>query len=137
MPVGLALIPLALRRLPESTGPDKALDLPGLGLVGTGLFGLTFGIIRGESLGWTSTTVLASLVTGALLIGAFIVWELRAREPMLPMRFFRSRGFSATNGLSFAMFFGTFGAIFLLSQFFQVAQGLGPSTPGSGPSPGP
>ncbi|HEU0023755.1 MAG TPA: MFS transporter, partial [Thermoleophilaceae bacterium] len=46
--------------------------------------------------------------------------------PMLPMRFFRSRGFSATNGLSFAMFFGTFGAIFLLSQFFQTAQGLGP-----------
>jgi MFS family permease len=45
---------------------------------------------------------------------------------MLPLRFFRSRSFSATNGLSFAMFFGTFGAIFLLSQFFQTAQGLGP-----------
>jgi MFS family permease len=45
---------------------------------------------------------------------------------MLPMRFFRSRAFSATNGLSFSMFFGTFGAIFLLSQFFQTAQGYGP-----------
>lgn len=126
VPVGLVLVPLALRRLPESTGPDKALDLPGLALVGGGLFGLTFGIIRGESLGWTSSTVLASLSVGAILTGAFVAWELRAREPMLPMRFFRSRGFSATNGLSFTMFFGTFGAIFLLSQFFQVAQGLGP-----------
>jgi EmrB/QacA subfamily drug resistance transporter len=126
VPVGLALIPLALRRLPESTGPDKALDLRGLALIGAGLFGVTFGIIRGESLGWTSSTVLVSLITGVVLVGAFIAWELRAREPMLPMRFFRARGFSATNGLSFAMFFGTFGAIFLLSQFFQVAQGLGP-----------
>lgn len=126
VPVGLALIPLALRRLPESTGPDKALDLRGLALIGAGLFGVTFGIIRGESLGWTSSTVLVSLITGVALVGAFIAWELRTREPMLPMRFFRARGFSATNGLSFAMFFGTFGAIFLLSQFFQVAQGLGP-----------
>lgn len=126
VPVGLALIPLALKRLPESTGPDKALDLRGLALVGTGLFGLTFGIIRGETLGWTSATVMTSLIMGVALIAAFVAWQLRAREPMLPMRFFRSRGFSATNGLSFAMFFGTFGAIFLLSQFFQVAQGLGP-----------
>lgn len=126
VPVGIALVPLALRKLPESTGPDKALDLRGLALIGAGLFGITFGIIRGESLGWTSTTVLTSLITGIVLIGAFVIWELRTREPMLPMRFFRSRGFSATNGLSFAMFFGTFGAIFLLSQFFQVAQGLGP-----------
>jgi EmrB/QacA subfamily drug resistance transporter len=126
VPVGLAVLPLALRRLPESTGPDKALDLRGLALAGTGLFGLTFGIIRGESLGWTSTTVLTSLILGAVMIAGFVAWELRAKEPMLPMRFFRSRGFSATNGLSFAMFFGTFGAIFLLSQFFQTAQGLGP-----------
>lgn len=126
VPVGLILLPLAMRKLPESTGPDKALDLRGLMLAGTGLFGLTFGIIRGESLGWTSTTVLVSLGTGVALLAAFVAWQLRAREPMLPMRFFRSRGFSATNGLSFAMFFGTFGAIFLLSQFFQVAQGLGP-----------
>jgi EmrB/QacA subfamily drug resistance transporter len=126
VPVGLVLVPLALRRLPESTGPDKALDLPGLALVGGGLFGLTFGIIRGESLGWTSATVLTSLIVGVALIAVFVAWELRTREPMLPMRFFRSRGFSATNALSFSMFFGTFGAIFLLSQFFQVAQGLGP-----------
>lgn len=126
VPVGLVLIPLAMRHLPESTGPDRHLDLRGLALVGGGLFGLTFGIIRGESLGWTSSTVLVSLGTGILLLACFVLWELKTREPMLPMRFFRSRAFSATNGLSFAMFFGTFGAIFLLSQFFQIAQGYGP-----------
>jgi len=126
VPVGLILLPLAMRHLPESTGPDKSLDLPGLGLVGGGLFGITLGIIRGESMGWTSAPILASIGIGVLLLAAFVAWELRTREPMLPMRFFKSRAFSATNGLSFSMFFGTFGAIFLLSQFFQTAQGFGP-----------
>jgi EmrB/QacA subfamily drug resistance transporter len=126
VPIGVALIPLALRVLRESHGPDKALDLRGLALAGGGLFGVTFGIIRGEALGWTSSTVLVSLGAGLALLAAFVAWQLRAAEPMLPMRFFRSRAFSATNGLSFAMFFGTFGAIFLLSQFFQTAQGFGP-----------
>ena len=60
------------------------------------------------------------------LLAAFVAWELRAPAPMLPMRFFRSRAFSASNGVSFAMYFGVFGSIFLLAQFFQVAQGLSP-----------
>jgi EmrB/QacA subfamily drug resistance transporter len=126
VPVGLALIPLAVRMLTESYGPNSRLDLPGLALAGIGLLGLTFGIVRADSLGWTSSTVLASVGAGVVLLAAFLAWESRAPQPMLPLRFFRSRGFSATNGVSFAMFFGTFGSIFLLSQFFQVAQGLGP-----------
>ena len=126
VPVGLALIPLANRFLSESRGPDSALDLRGLLLAGGGLFGLVFGIIRGEPLGWTSATVMTSIGSGLVLLAAFVGWELRAREPMLPMRLFRSRAFSATNALSFTMFFGTFGAIFLLSQFFQTGQGYGP-----------
>ena len=126
VPIGLVLVPLAWRMLSESHGPASKLDLPGLGLAGAGLFGLTFGIVRATELGWTSATVLVSIVGGVALIAAFIAWELRAPAPMLPMRFFRSRGFSASNGVSFAMFFGVFGAIFLLSQFFQTAQGYGP-----------
>jgi EmrB/QacA subfamily drug resistance transporter len=125
VPIGLALIPLASRLLTESRGPDRALDLSGLALAGTGLFGLTFGIIRSEALGWTSPTVLVSLAAGIALLAAFVRYELRTEAPMLPMRLFRSRGFSATNALSFAMFFGAFGSIFLLSQFFQTAQGYG------------
>lgn len=131
VPVGIALVPLAARYLTESHGPDKALDLGGMALAGAGLFGITFGIIRGGSLGWTSTTVLASLGVGVALLAAFLRWERGRREPMLPLRFFRSRSFSATQALSFAMFFGTFGSIFLLSQYFQTAQGLGPFEAGA------
>ncbi len=126
VPIGLVLLPLAWRQLDESFGPAGTLDIRGLGLAGAGLFGLTFGIVRATELGWTSTTVLVSIIGGVALVLAFIAWELRAPAPMLPMRFFRSRGFSASNGVSFAMFFGVFGAIFLLSQFFQTAQGYGP-----------
>jgi len=126
VPIGLVLIGLAARRLTESHGPAKQLDLPGLGLVGAGLFGLTFGIVRATELGWTSATVVGSIGGGVALLAAFLWWEMRAPAPMLPLRFFRSRAFSASNGVSFAMFFGVFGAIFLLAQFFQTAQGYGP-----------
>ena len=126
VPVGIALLPLAARRLDESYGPDRALDLPGLALAGSGLLGIVFGIVRGPALGWSSTTILGSLVAGAVLLAAFVAWELHTPAPMLPMRFFRSRAFAATNGVSLAMFFGAFGSIFLLAQFFQTAQGYSP-----------
>jgi MFS family permease len=57
---------------------------------------------------------------------AFFIWESRIKSPMLPLRFFRNRGFSAANAVSFLMYFGVFGAVFLLVQFFQVVQGLSP-----------
>ncbi len=126
VPTGLVLVPLAVRLLSESFGPGRKLDLPGVALVATGLFGLTFGIVRGQSLGWDSATVVLSLGLGAAIVAAFLVWEKRTTEPMLPLRFFRSRGFASTNVVSFSMFFGVFGSIFLLSQFFQSAQGYGP-----------
>ncbi|HEY8582064.1 MAG TPA: DHA2 family efflux MFS transporter permease subunit [Capillimicrobium sp.] len=131
VPVGVALIPLATRLLDESRGPDRALDLPGLALASAGLSALTFGLIRGGALGWTSAPVIASVAGGAALLAGFVAWERRARAPMLPMRLFRSRAFSAANGLSFAMFFGAFGAIFLVSQYFQTAQGVGPFEAGA------
>ncbi|HEV7807552.1 MAG TPA: MFS transporter [Solirubrobacteraceae bacterium] len=126
VPIGIVLVPLAWRRLSESHGPAGKLDIRGLALAGTGLFGVTFGIVRATALGWTATPVMISIGVGVVLVVAFVAWELRAPAPMLPMRFFRSRGFAASNGVSFAMFFGVFGAIFLLSQFFQTAQGYGP-----------
>ena len=63
---------------------------------------------------------------GAVLVGAFVAWELRAPAPMLPMRFFRNSTFALANLASLFMFFGMFGAIFLLAQFFQVVQQYSP-----------
>src|SRR3954468_20441691 len=126
VPIGLVLVPLAARYLTESRGPAARLDLPGIGLAGVGLLGVVFGIVRGEALGWTSTPIVASIAAGVALLAGFVAWERRAPAPMLPLRFFRSRAFTATNGTSLAMFFGVFGSIFLLSQFFQTTQGLSP-----------
>jgi EmrB/QacA subfamily drug resistance transporter len=126
VPVGIALIPLAARRLEESYGPDRQLDLPGLALAGLGLLGVVFGIVRGQALGWTSALIVGSIAGGAVFLAAFVAWELRSPAPMLPMRLFRSRAFSATNAVSLAMFFGAFGSIFLLAQFFQTTQGYSP-----------
>jgi EmrB/QacA subfamily drug resistance transporter len=126
VPIGIALLPFALRRLAESHGPARSLDLRGVSLASAGLLGLVYGIVRGSELGWTSTTVLGSMIAGAVLLVAFIAWELRTPEPMLPMGFFRSRAFTAVNLVSLAMYFGVFGSIFLLAQFFQVTQGYSP-----------
>jgi EmrB/QacA subfamily drug resistance transporter len=126
VPIGLALIPFALRRLSDSHGPDRRLDLPGLGLASVGLLGIVWGLVRGGSVGWTTLEVLGTIGVGLAVLTAFIAWELRAAAPMLPMRFFRNRTFAATNAVSLFMFFGMFGSIFLLAQFLQVVQGYSP-----------
>ena len=82
--------------------------------------------MHGNGDGWGSPQIVASLAIGVALLAAFVAWEARAREPMLPLRFFKDRAFSAANGASLAMYFGMFGSIFLLSQFFQTAQGYSP-----------
>jgi EmrB/QacA subfamily drug resistance transporter len=126
VPIGILLIPLALSRLQETYGPGGKLDLPGLGLASAGLFGIVWGLIRGNGQGWTSPEIIGSLAVGLALVAAFVAWELRTASPMLPMRFFRKRSFALANVSSLFMFFGMFGSIFLLSQFFQTVQGYSP-----------
>jgi EmrB/QacA subfamily drug resistance transporter len=126
VPLGLVLIPLGFRNLQESYGPASRLDLPGLGLVSAGLFGIVWGLVRGNGVGWGSAEIVGALVAGFALVAAFIAWELRTDQPMLPMRFFRNRTFALANIASLFMFFGMFGSIFLLAQFFQTVQGYSP-----------
>lgn len=126
VPIGLVLAPLALRRLEESHGPAGKLDLPGLALASVGLFGIVWGVIRGNGQGWASPEIVSSLTLGAVFVVAFVAWELHTTTPMLPMQLFRSRTFSLSNVASLFMFFGMFGSIFLLAQFFQTVQGYGP-----------
>ena len=126
VPIGLVLAPLAFLRLNESHGPSGKLDLRGLALVSVGLFGIVWGLVRGNSVGWASPEIVGSLLAGAAVTALFVLWELRSPAPMLPMRFFRNRVFTLTNVASLFMFFGMFGSIFLLAQFFQTVQGYSP-----------
>ena len=126
VPIGIVLIPLTLRRLDETYGPAAKLDLPGVALASVGLTGIVWGLVRGHGQGWTSPEIVISLVAGALVFALFVLWELRTPEPMLPMRFFQNRVFTLANVASLLMFFGMFGSIFLLSQFFQTVQGYSP-----------
>jgi EmrB/QacA subfamily drug resistance transporter len=126
VPIGLVLLPIASRVLAESKGSQSRLDVGGVLLASSGLFGIVLGVVRGNELGWTSFGVLGPILAGLLLVVGFVAWELRQDAPMLPMRLFRSRGFAATNLASVLMFFGMFGSIFFLAQFFQTAQGYSP-----------
>jgi MFS family permease len=126
VPIGLLAIPLVLTRIEESYGTDTAFDLAGFALVTGGALGIVWALVRGNAAGWSSLEVLGALVLGVALLIAFVAWELRVREPMLPMRFFRLRAFSSGNAGVFFLFAALFGAVFFLAQFLQTGLGHGP-----------
>ena len=123
VPIGLITVPLAWIHLRETKGPADKLDIPGVVVAVVGLFCIVWGVVRSNTLGWGSPEVLGFIVAGIAIMGVFVWIEMRSKAPMLPMRFFRSRAFSAANGASVAMYFGMFGSIFLLTQFLQTVQG--------------
>jgi EmrB/QacA subfamily drug resistance transporter len=126
VPIGLAAIPLVLRRIPESYGRRARLDFTGLALVSGAALGIVWALVRGNAAGWGSVEVVGALAAGIVLAIAFVAWELRAPEPMLPMGFFRSRGFAAGNASVFFLIASLFGAVFFLAQFLQTSLGFGP-----------
>ncbi|MFU8874240.1 DHA2 family efflux MFS transporter permease subunit [Micromonospora sp. SL4-19] len=130
VPVGLAVMPLARLRLAESYGSGGPLDISGTLLVSGGLFGIVYGLVRGPADGWTSPLVLTGLFAGAALLAGFVHHGIRHKNPMLPMRLFRSRAFSGINVASLLMFLGMFGSIFLLSQYLQGVLGYSPTQAG-------
>ena len=130
LPIGLAAIPLALRRIRESAGTRTGFDFGGLALVTGAALGVVWGLMRASSAGFADTEVVAALATGLLLGVAFVAWELRTREPMVPMRLFRSRPFSSGIAASFLFYASMYGTLFFLPQFLQVAQGCDPLAAG-------
>ncbi|WP_210582745.1 MFS transporter [Streptomyces sp. GESEQ-4] len=130
VPLGLALLPLARLRLAESHGTGSPLDVPGTLLASGGLFGIVYGLVRGPADGWTAPLVLTGLFAGSALLVGFVLYSARAKNPMLPMRLFRSRAFSGINAASLLMFLGMFGSIFLLSQYMQGVLGYSPTEAG-------
>jgi EmrB/QacA subfamily drug resistance transporter len=118
-PIGAIAILLSLLRLRESRGPATRLDLVATALVASGAAAIVWGLIRAGDEGWQASPTIGTLITGVLLLAGFVAWELRATEPMLPMRLFRSVSFSSGNATAFLMSGTIFAAAFLVAQYMQ------------------
>ncbi len=130
VPIAAVLMPLVLLRLEENLGPPRGLDYLGIGLVSAAAFGLVWGLVRANGSGWGSAEVVAPLVGGAVALAVFVGWELRAGAPLIPMRFFATRAFSAGNVAGFLLFACTFSGAFFFAQFLQIVQRHGPMATG-------
>ncbi|MET7281032.1 DHA2 family efflux MFS transporter permease subunit [Kribbella sp. NPDC005582] len=126
LPVGLIAVPLVLRKIPESAGVARRLDLGGAALVTVAVLGLVWGVSRGESIGWSSVEVVTSFAVGVLFLVGFLLWESRTAQPMVPVEFFRNRIFAAANAAGFLLTAALFSAVFFLSQYMQAVLGSDP-----------
>jgi EmrB/QacA subfamily drug resistance transporter len=130
IPIGAAASLLSLRLLPESYGQPARLDLPRVALISAGVVALVCALVRAAQAGWSSAEVVTTLAAGATLLGGFFFWELRAREPMLPLRLLRIPAFAAGNATAFLMSGAVFAAGFFVTQYFQLARGYSPLAAG-------
>ena len=131
LPIGLLVVALATRHVPETRDPMATgrLDLPGALLTGLGLAGTTYALIEAPGSG-ASAGVLLTGVGGVLALLGFLVREHRAANPMMPLTLFASRQFSAANAVTFVVYAALSGVFFLLVAFLQIS--LGGSTSGGG-----
>ena len=126
VPIGIFAAVLGRRMLPESHGVSERLDLVGVGLITGGALALVWAFTRSGAIGWSSDETLITLTVGAALLAAFLVWESRVREPMVPLRLFAVREFAVGNLTTFFMSGATFAAAFFVTQEFQFARGYSP-----------
>ena len=126
VPIGIVAVLASNARLAESTGPTAALDIPALALATSGIGVLIWGTVRASQVGWGSAETIGTLFGGTLLMGGFLAWERRAREPMIPLKLFRTTTFSAAITTQFFVAASIYPAAFLTAQFFQFALGDSP-----------
>jgi EmrB/QacA subfamily drug resistance transporter len=126
----LALIGVLLT-VPETAEPSRQrFDLLGVVLVAGSLFALVDAIIEAPDRGWTATTTLAEIAGGLVALAVFVGWELRTRNPLIDLRVFRNRAFSAAAGSVTVVFFALFGSLFVLTQYLQLVLGYSPLSAG-------
>jgi EmrB/QacA subfamily drug resistance transporter len=122
----VVLVQIAIPPAPPRTGERRRIDVTGAVLCALGLAGPVFALIEQPRLGWSSPAVIAPLVGGAILLVAFVGYEARARDPMLPLGLFRRRNFSAGNVETFSMYAGLSILFFFLTIFLQQVGGYSP-----------
>jgi len=110
----------------SKTEHPKRLDVFGAILSIAGLFALVYAIIQAGSEGWGATQVLYAFGAAAVLLGAFLLWELKFKGAMLPLHFFKNMSFTGANVALMLVHFGMMGAFFFLGQFLQSVQGYSP-----------
>ena len=122
----VALIRVVIPPAPPHERGGRRVDFPGALLGASGLAGVVFALIEQPRLGWSSPGVLAPLLAGVALFAGFVWHESRARDPMLPLRLFRQRNFSAGNIETFSMYAGLSIVFFFLVIFLQQIGGYSP-----------
>jgi len=130
VPIGVAAVALSLRLLPESHGARERLDLTGVALVTGGVVAIVWALVRAGQAGWASPEIVATLTGGAVLVVAFVVWENRVAQPMVPLRLFGSRAFAMGNATTFLMSGAIFAGAYLVAEEFQFARGYSPVSTG-------
>ncbi|MGA9115005.1 MAG: MFS transporter [Candidatus Dormiibacterota bacterium] len=132
VPVGLAALALALAVVPDSRDDScsRRLDMQGLATGTAAVTALTYGLIEGNTRGWSDPWIVASLVMAGLLFAAFIAIEARRSAPMLPLAFFRNPTFSAANVVGALLFFAMIGSVFFLTLYLQNVNGYTPEAAG-------
>lgn len=137
LPIGVVSIALALRIVPESRNPTavSSLDLPGVGLISSAMFCLTFALVEGQKYGWTSATILSLLAGCGLLFAAFYLRERRERQPLIDFSLFRRRNFLAGNVTGLILSFGMMGVFFTVPIFLQTVLGYSAMKAGAVMSP--
>src|SRR5580693_1408821 len=113
--------------LPESRDPDAGrFDPLGAVLSAAGIALLTWSIIEAPEHGWGSAATVGGIGGALLLLAVFAWWQVRRPDPMLDVRLFRNPRFSAASAAIALAFFGLFGFIFMITQYFQVVRGYDP-----------
>jgi EmrB/QacA subfamily drug resistance transporter len=131
--VPLVAVALAgvLLTVPETAEPSgHRLDILGTLLVAGSLFLLVDAIIEAPTRGWTGPVTLAEAAAGLAVLAGFAWWELRIPNPLIDLRVFRSRAFSAAAGSVTVIFFALFGSLFVLTQYLQLVHGYSPLSAG-------
>jgi EmrB/QacA subfamily drug resistance transporter len=128
--VAVALVGVMLT-VPETAEPGgHRLDLLGTVLVGGALFVIVDAIIEAPDRGWTGVVTLAEIAAGLAALGVFAWWELRIEHPLVDLRIFASRAFSAAAASVTVVFFALFGSLFVLTQYLQLVHGYSPLSAG-------
>lgn len=123
VPIGIVVILLGRWVLPETARHRGRFDLPGAVFSTLGMGGLVYGFVRAAADGWGDTLTLASFSAGAILLVAFVRTELRAEQPITPLRLFNDRSRTIANVARGLLFAGMFGLFFFLTQFLQDVLG--------------